>query len=99
AAVPMAATVTANGVAELSTNINGKSQTLKAFPVTVRKNANSETGTTQLLYCIKDDKGDVNNETGGKISVDRSRVAKIMQSVPYTLDVFEYDLVKYTYGE
>ncbi|MEG2001658.1 MAG: hypothetical protein RR107_01025 [Clostridia bacterium] len=99
AAVPMAATVTANGVAELSTNINGHAQTLKAFPVTVRKNANSETGTTQLLYCIKDDKGDVNNETGGKISVDRSRVVKIIQSVPYTMDVFEYDLVKYTYGE
>lgn len=99
ATLPMVAGVNANSIVEVDTNINGVAQKINTYPVAVRKSSNTETGSTQHVFCAMNDKGTVNNQTGGKFEVDRSRVVKILQQVPYTLDFLEFNLVKYTYGE
>lgn len=97
--IPMSAMISASTIEELSVVINDNPSKMKAYPISVRKASNSETGTQQIIYCAVSDIGKVNNETGGTMSVDRSRVLKIVQAVPYTMDIMEYELVKYTYSE
>ncbi len=96
--LPMIASTGANLIEE-QTNINGESKKLNCFGVKLSKNGTDKTGSSLYLSYIADDKGDVNNESGGLMNTNRTRLVKMQQIIPYTGDVLSYELTGYEYGK
>lgn len=93
-----------SSIVSLDTNINGTNAKMDTYPVAVDGQSITDGGAAIKLYYAKDDNGAVNRGTikDGKvatINIDRSRLVRILQNVPYSSNVFVYDLIEYSYGK
>ena len=97
--IAMGASIQAGGITELDTTINDVTAKTKAYVVSLRKSSSSNAGSPQNLFYAIGDTGEVNNATNGTKAIDRSRLIRITQLVPYSYDIMNFDLIGYQYGE